>query len=344
MNKTEGKIYIGFITYGNSTAKYLPYFLPSLFKQTYSNFELIVSDNSDDQENANTDYLKKNNSNIEVRWSGANIGYAKAYNQMIEKAKKNGAEYFLALNPDMVLDENFLDEILKTAHDKKEAGAIVPRIYNWDFKNKKKTDIIDSCGLCMNSSHRFFEYNQGQKCDDCGESTEEVFGFTGAAVLFDVKALDDVVYVNKNGQNEYFDELMFMYKEDCDLSYRLRLAGWKIFSSPSAKVYHDRTATTQGNTLKKIVLNRKNKNRQIKRWSFLNHWIIILKYRKLELPINVKIATYWYQLKSLIYVTVFEPYLLCEIKKLWKLRKEIDDRCKSLKIRISTKEINYLFK
>ena len=114
MNKTEEKIIIGFIVYGNSTAKYLPYFLPSLKAQTNKNFEIIVFDNSDEDSNENEKYLKTNNSEIKIFRKGKNVGFAKAYNRMIDEAMKNGAKYFLALNPDMVLDENFLDEILKT--------------------------------------------------------------------------------------------------------------------------------------------------------------------------------------------------------------------------------------
>ena len=41
----DPKIIIGFITYGNLTAEYLPYFLNSLKVQIYKNYNIIAIDN-----------------------------------------------------------------------------------------------------------------------------------------------------------------------------------------------------------------------------------------------------------------------------------------------------------
>lgn len=239
----------------------------------------------------------------------------------------------------MIMDVDFLEKMFEIVESRKEVGAVVPLIYRWDFLNKLKTSIIDSRGITITPEHRFYEIDQGRDSNDLKFASEEVFGFSGAAVLFRLEALTDVAFLNKSGKNEYFDELMFMYKEDCDLSYRLQLAGWKIITAPQAKIYHDRTATGKGNSLWQIVFNRKNKSQQIKRWSFLHHWIILLKYKNLKFPWRVKIATTWYQFKSLVFVVMVEPYLLSEFKKLWKIRNEIKDRRNALKIKINIKEI-----
>lgn len=339
MQNNQEKIYIGIIAYEKLTAKYLPYFLPSLFVQTYQNFELLIIDNSQEKENENYQYLKNNYPDLEIKWMDGNIGFARAYNLMIEEARQKGGKYFLALNPDMVIAPDFLEKMVIKIEDKKEVGAVVPLIYRWDFENNLKTNIIDSRGVGITREHRFFEIDQGRSDDGLKLESEEVFGFTGAAVLFKMEALGDVAFLNKTGKNEYFDELMFMYKEDCDLSYRLQLTGWKIITVPEAKIYHDRTAVGNGKSLWQIILNRKNKNRQIKRWSFLNHWIIIFKYRDLDFPRSVRTATVWYQVKSLIFVILFEPYLLSELKTLSTLQKEINERRQALKIKINIKNL-----
>ena len=60
------KLIIGFITYGESTAKYLPYFLDSLKKQTFQDFETLAIDNSEEKENVNTKFVQENHNDINL--------------------------------------------------------------------------------------------------------------------------------------------------------------------------------------------------------------------------------------------------------------------------------------
>ncbi len=61
-----------------------------------------------------------------------------------------------------------------------------------------------------------------------------VFGFSGAAVLLRVSALEDA---------GLFDERYFMYYEDTDLSWRLRLRGYRVQHCPGAVVHHLHSAS-----------------------------------------------------------------------------------------------------
>jgi GT2 family glycosyltransferase len=63
----------------------------------------------------------------------------------------------------------------------------------------------------------------------------EVFGFCGAAAILRTSALRDV---------GTFDEDFFLYYEDTDLSWRLRLAGYQIEHCPAAVVHHEHAAST----------------------------------------------------------------------------------------------------
>ncbi len=61
------------------------------------------------------------------------------------------------------------------------------------------------------------------------DTEEQVFGFCGAGVLLRTASLREV---------GYFDSSFFMYYEDMDLAWRLRLAGWEVWYVPSAVVHH----------------------------------------------------------------------------------------------------------
>ncbi|MFA6306897.1 MAG: glycosyltransferase family 2 protein [Patescibacteria group bacterium] len=332
------RLYIGFIAYGESTAKYLPYFLPSLRNQTFKDFKILAVDNSEEEKNGNSAYIKNNFPEIELTWAGKNLGFAKAFNLMIKEAVEAGAEYFLALNPDMVLEPEAAGKMLEVMESDEKIGAVAPKILYWDFIKNKKTGIIDSYGIFITPEHRFSDCHQGEQDKKDLIASEEVFGFTGAAVMLRLKALRDVAYDNGN-YPEYFDELMFMYKEDCDLSYRLRLAGWKIIFSPNAVAYHHRSIAPVGESNWQIILNRAKKNKQVKKWAYLNHWILLVKYKNLPISWRVKSATWWYQIKSLVFVLLLEQYLLKEFIKLWSLSSEIKKRREQLKIRVGINEI-----
>jgi len=348
----NSKLFIGFITYGGSTAKYLPYFLDSLKKQTFLDFKIIAFDNSELEKNENKNFMAKNYPEIELQRAESNIGFARGFNILINTSIKAGAEYFLALNPDTILEPDFVENILKTISQDEKIGAIAPKILKWDFNGNKKiplrpeygttegqAKIIDSTGIFITKEHRFSDLNQGEKDDGIKfQNKKEVFGFTGAAVLFRLKALQDVGYKNNSSQ-EFFDELMFMYKEDADLSYRLRLAGWKIIYEPEAVIYHDRAASPLGDSNRQIVKNRKNKSAQIKKWSYLNHWILILKYFHIPFSRRVKLAICWYQLKSFGYAVIFEPFLIKQLFLLWEIRKDIRKKRDELVVRVGVKGI-----
>ena len=341
MSEGKKKIHIGFITYGKSTAKYLPYFLPSLKAQGYGSLEIMAVDNSEAGEDENEKFICEKYPEIKFSRAEKNLGFAKAYNRMINEAMQKGAEYFIAVNPDMIFQPDFISRLVEAIEADKDAGAAAPKILKWDFKNNKETNLIDSYGLYITKEHRFSDSRQGEIDEQGTGQAKEVFGFNGAAVIFRLEALRDTAF--DNGRYlEFFDELMFMYKEDCDLSYRLRLAGWKIIFDPKAVAYHDRTASPKGESNLMIAKNRKNKSPQVKKWSFLNQWIIILKYSRLPFSFSIRLATAIYQAKSLAFAAIFEPYLLKEFITLWKIWNKVSKRREQLKLRISVGKIEML--
>ena len=332
------RLYVGFITYGELTAKYLPYFLHSLKEQDFKDFKILAIDNSETQENENAKYVRGNLPEVDLKWTGKNLGFAKAFNLMINQAIEAGAEYFLSLNVDMIFEADMVEQLIRVMESTENCAAAQAKILKWDFENHKKTNQIDSLGLALNKEHRFYDLGQGEIDQLSLAEKKEVFGFTAAAVLLNLKALRDIAFDNGK-YKEYFEELMFMYKEDCDLSYRLRLAGWKIILAFNAVAYHNRTVAAKGKSNLAIALNRKNKNKAIKQWSFLNQWILLLKLKNLPFSFSVKLATAWYQFKSLIFALLFEQFLFKELIKLWQIRSEIKKRRECLKISVGIREI-----
>src|SRR6056297_2480715 len=308
------KLVIGFITFGENTAKYLPYFLPSLFDEDLD-FKVLVVDNTPESSNKNLSYLKKHYPQIEIVSQGENLGFARGYNLMIKRARELGADYFCALNPDMLLEKGALKNLVEVLENDHNLGSASPLVLRWDFKENKKTQTIDTCGIRLLPGLRFIDSGQGEKVSGFKEC--RILAPSGAAGIYRIFALERV-----KQEDEYFEEMMFMYKEDCDLGYRLFLAGYESKCIPESIIYHDRTVYSRGQSDYQVALNRKNKSKQVKKWSMRGQQIIFFKFWPLQ-NWKEKLFIIWLEIKMIVFALIFESYLLKEVFKVLGERKKI---------------------
>ena len=89
-----------------------------------------------------------------------------------------------------------------------------------------------------------------------------------------------------------------------------------------SKIYHDRSATSSGEGILKIIKDRKTKGDNVKAWSFLNQQIIFIKYWKLQ-SIRNKLNIIYSEIKIFIYIIFRERFLIREIFNLLIIRKKI---------------------
>lgn len=278
------KLVVGFICYNQSTANYLAYFLPSLKKAlTFlkpSEYQVMAYDNSDEGEHVNRLALeffsRQENLNIKYYSGKANIGFGAAYNFLIKKARGVEAKYFLIINPDTIFDEEAIFKLVKALDKNQNLAALSPKILRWDFANLKKTEQIDSCGLILKPGLRFIDLGQGE-IDKGQYDKAEIMGASGAAGIFSLNKLKKIAY-----RDAYFDPNFFMYKEDCDLAYRLYKAGLEVALVPDAIIYHDRTAAFYDKGIRARLLNQLKKSSFVKAHSFYGQHRLFRKFFKQE--------------------------------------------------------------
>ena len=340
--KHSPKIVGGVLLY--KSIKYLPYFLETLSRQDYANLEIYFCDNNPEEDNEDVKYLKENYPQYKIIRPGINTGFAKGHNILMREGIKNNADFYACLNFDMILEPNCISELLNSLLKSPRVASATCKIKRWDFTQrdnfeKGKTNFIDTAGLLVTKEHRFFDRGQGEIDHGQYDEEEEIFGSSGASVMFRVTALEDVAFVNENNEKEYFDELMFMYKEDVDLAYRFQWAGYKCAYNPLALLYHDRTIEIKGKSILGTILGRWNRGRIYKEWSWLNHHIILKKLVDSSYPKETRLKTFWYEFKSFVYILFFEPFLLKNYIKIYKLRNQIKARRDQMKKRIDAKAI-----
>lgn len=347
-DKNSPKVAIGVVVYDKQddsyqTSKYLESFLESVEKQDYANKILLFVDNSDLPDNDNVKIIKAKYPEAEIIYTGKNIGFGSANNLLIRRARELKADYFLSSNQDMIWENNFVSELVNVMLKNTQAASAIGKIMRWDFANRDnsnqgRTNYIDTVGIEMSKEHRFIDRGQGEIDYGQYDREREIFGASGAAALYKMEALEDVAYINEANQKEYFDELMFMYKEDVDLAYRLQLAGYKSIYAPLAVAYHDRSVNRVGKGIWGIIKGRSGRKKEYKEWSWLSHHIILEKMSGLDYSLSTKWKTRWYGTKSFVYVLLREPYLLKQWWQLWKMRDEIAKRREQLKKRVDVKK------
>ena len=102
--------------------------LASLVTLNYSNVTFMLVDN--DSQDATHKIVKDKFPQVELLQTSENTGYTGGNNRGIEKALLRGADYVLIVNPDTVLlNPNFLYEMICQAETKPKLGIVGPRVY-----------------------------------------------------------------------------------------------------------------------------------------------------------------------------------------------------------------------
>lgn len=295
-----------------NSMRYILNCLESLLRQTFRDFSVIIVDNGSDD--GTVEFIRTHYPAVFILQNFKNLGYAKANNQGIKMAK---SEYVLIINHDVVLAENFLETLINFAQTHLQGGSFggkLLKLYTQDIdpaengsglKELVKSNIIDSTGLKIFKSRKVINRGENEKDQGQYQRAEEVFGISGACVLFRKSALEEIFI-----RNEYFDQNFFAYKEDIDLAWRLRLYGWQAWYLPEAIVYHHRQLSFPPNkNLKERIESRKKISKFLRALSFKNHYLTLIKD---EQPINLLIHLppfLWQEFKIFIYSLIFEPFL-----------------------------------
>ena len=318
------KLVVGFLTYNEFSSKYLTDFLPSLKKALEflapADYQVLVFDNSQPENNLNRlaiEFFNHQNDNpVQYFSSGENLGFSRAYNILINQAVKLKATYFLIINPDTLLEPGAINKLMMALEKDGSLGSVAPKILQWDFANQRKANIIDSLGLALKPGLKFIDLEQGSI--DSGQIKPlEILGPSGAAGLFRLSALEKI-----KENNQYFDERFFMYKEDCDLAYRLYLDGFKSKLIIDSIIYHDRSVSSSGSHWRQQITDRAQKSHQVRAWSFRNQHFIFVKHWKKQNLVN-QILIVFRMISFFIFSLILEQFLLKEYYKVLTFHKPL---------------------
>lgn len=294
---TSPHVSVGIVTW-NSGAD-LPACLRALSGQTYADLDLIIVDNG--SEDSSVETVREMAPEARMILNKENQGYCRAHNRAIGHSE--GA-YYLALNPDVVLSERYIEVLVECLEARPQCGSAMGKLWLPDEAKGKR---LDGTGLFID--RRRHQYLRGHGQIDQGQYNEpgEIFGVDGAAPLFRREMLEDVQLFG-----QVFDEEFFNYMEDVDLSWRARLFGWKSWYEPEATGVHDRT-------FKPGV--RRPMPRWLRRMAVKNRYLMLVKNEGKETWRRDWWRILFYDLQILGYVLLLEQTSLGAYPDFWSARK-----------------------
>ncbi|MFC1623903.1 glycosyltransferase family 2 protein [Candidatus Omnitrophota bacterium] len=290
------------VTYNSS--QFITDCLDSVVEQTSGESEVIIIDNH--STDLTVELIRHKFPHFCLISNKENLGFSEAVNQGI---RLSAGRYIFVLNSDVVLCKDFIEQVMKTVTQLPDnVGMLSPKIMRMDGQ------IIDSTGLMLSKSIRFFDRGSGEEDHGQYDSDNAILGPCAAVGIYRRDMLEDIEM-----DGEYFDKDFFYLVEDFDIVLRARKKGWKGAYLPNAIGYHIRNGSCVS-----------FQHRQY--YSFRNRYFLIIK--------NLKITPYLififftYDIPRSIFMLLSNKYTLKAVRdvlagmfKMLEKRKDIAKNC-----------------
>ncbi len=207
----------------------------------------VVDNNSVD---GSVEMVREKFPNVKLIANNQNLGFAKANNQAIRKAK---GEYILLLNPDTVVEDNTFSKVVAFMDSHPDAGGLGVKMVDGSgkFLPESKRGLptpatafykIFGLSALFPHSKRFSRYHLGFLDEN---KTHRVDVLAGAFMLLRKSVLDEMGLL---------DEDFFMYGEDIDLSYRITRAGYNNYYFPETRIIHYKGESTKKSSVNYVLV------------------------------------------------------------------------------------------
>ena len=235
-----------------NTEGFLKEFLPSLLRsvEKVPGAEVVVADNA--STDGSMKVMTEMFPNVKTLSFDRNYGFTGGYNKAFkELSQSDSPEYFILINSDIEVTENWLEPLVAWMDKHPECGACAPKLHSYQERDKFEYagaagGYIDRFGypFCRGRVLKRLETDNGQY-----DSPADVMWATGACLL-----VRSSVYDKLGG----LDERFFAHMEEIDLCWRMQLEGWKVTVVPDSLVYHLGGGTLPAESPFKLFLNYRN--------------------------------------------------------------------------------------
>jgi hypothetical protein len=200
------------------------------FLNSKLDIKLYISDNSSDRriEGICSD------SRVKYIYNNGNLGFGKGHNIAVKEAMKDGSKYHLILNPDIYFEKGVIESLAKYMDTNEDVGLVMPKVLYPDgsiqYLCKLLPTPINLIGrkfLPFKSIVNKMDYKYEMRFTDYNTEIEVPY-LSGCFMFIRTSVFNEV---------GMFDDNIFMYLEDTDLSRRIN-EKYKTIYYPKVTVYH----------------------------------------------------------------------------------------------------------
>jgi GT2 family glycosyltransferase len=225
------------ILVGYNSAKWLPRALGALTHQDYpASYEVLFVDNG--SSDASVELVRRDFPGVRIIESPHNGGYAGGKNLGAERATGRVLAF---INPDTCAESNWLTELVRPLVSDRSVGMTTSKIVRMD-----RPETINTCGNDISMSGITTCRAAGEPSETI-DTDEDVPAVSGAAC-----AIRRDLFLDLGG----FDDQFFMYLEDTDLSWRVRMAGYRCRLAARSIVAHDYAFQLSASKTEQVERNR----------------------------------------------------------------------------------------
>ena len=214
---------------------YIDDVVSALKKMTYSknSVEFVIVDNPHPTHGSSVRYLEENVlsmsgnelPHITLLPQSKNLGFAGGNNVGVQWALDNGFDYVYFHNNDGFVAANFLEPLVEVMEQDKTVGVVQSLLMLYP-----ETDLINSSGNSFHYLGIGFCNNLRVKKENLQlKKVFETSYASGAALLMRADLLK---------QYGLWDNDFFLYHEDIEYCFRLKIAGYKIMVASDSLFYH----------------------------------------------------------------------------------------------------------
>lgn len=202
--------------------------LSSLKRQSYKNYQVWVLDNA--SSDGSIDYIKKRYPWVKVIKNKRNDGTAEGSNVA---ARKTESKYIVFMSNDIKADKNCLKYLVKTLDEDEKVGLCSSKLLRFEKDKKTGKSLIDNVGGDLD----IYGFGWPRGVLSTGKQWEKrkdvAFSYGGSFII------RRHLFEKLDG----YDRRYFTLGDDIDLSWRVRLLGYRVMVNPASFIYHKVSAT-----------------------------------------------------------------------------------------------------
>lgn len=227
------KVSISIVSF--NTQKLLKDCLSNIYAQDFEgDLDVWVVDNNSQDNSAKM--VKLNFPKVNLIENHENLGFSKAHNQVF---KKSNSDFVILLNPDTRFDKNTVSEMIDFMQNNPGCGIASSKLVGFDgviHSNGGDFPInLSLISWLFNLESFGIKKNFHRKDEDYYSKIREVDWVGGTFMVIRRKVLDKVGFLN---------EAYFMYFEDVDFCYKVKLSNFKIMINPKLTILHKSGASS----------------------------------------------------------------------------------------------------